>query len=149
MPARPITFDELDERLRAFAKADNAHVEVGVRDPDVGRYARVLEYGSVAGQAPWPHPGASTTFAIDPESGTRVVVSLQAPQGFIRAQAPRIASLVQEELSASADWLDADMVSAHIVRAIRSSAARAAEVIRDSVPKASGRLAQSIEVLSQ
>ena len=139
MPDRLITFDELDERLQAFAKANNAHIEVGVRDPEVGRYARVLEYGSVAGQPPWPRPGARTTLAIDPESGTRVVVSLQAPQGFIRAQAPRIASLVQEELSASADWLNVDMVNAHIARAIRSSAVRAADMRCSSrSPVASG-----------
>lgn len=149
MPAHSISFEELAKRLEAVAEVAGAQGAISVLDPQVARYARVLEYGSVAGQRPWPRPGPRTTLAVDPESGAQVVVSVQAPQGFIRSQAPQFASLLAEELRAPADWLDAEAVSSHVARAMGQSLARAAEAVRAAVPRESGRLAESIEVLSQ
>ncbi|MGH9817984.1 MAG: hypothetical protein ACRD6I_18110 [Candidatus Acidiferrales bacterium] len=147
MPKRAITFDELAARFAALASVPGAKAALGVEDQEVAAYARVLEYGSVAGQPPWPRPGTRTTLAVDPESGARVVVSLQAPQGFIRAQAPAFPAVIASALAAPADWLDADAVQSHLERALRDATQAALERIRAAAPRDSGRLAESLQVL--
>ncbi len=147
MPTRQITFDELAARFEKVATVPGAQSAIGITDPELAAYARVLEYGSVAGQPPWPRPGARTTLAVDPESGARVVVSLQAPQGFIRAQAPQFPAAVANALAAPADWLDADAVRSHIERALRDATQAALERIRSAAPRDSGRLAESLQAL--
>jgi hypothetical protein len=85
---------------------------------------------------------------VDPQTGAQVVVSTQAPQGFIRLQAPQFPALLAEELAAPTNWLDGDAVRAHIVKAVRRTAREALERVRAAVPRDSGRLAESLEILS-
>lgn len=148
MPKRAMTFDELAARFEALASVPSATAALGIADQEVAAYARVLEYGSIVEQPPWPTPGARTTLAVDPESGARVVVSLQAPHGFIRAQAPQFPALIARALAAPADWLDADAVQSHIARALRDASQAALERIRSAAPRDSGRLAQSLQALT-
>lgn len=148
MPKRAITFDELAARFEALASVPGAKAAIGVGDQEVAAYARVLEYGSVAGQPPWPRPGARTMLAMDPESGARVVASVQAPQGFIRAQAPQFPAALASALTAPADWLDAGAVQSHIERALRDATQAALERIRLAAPRDSGRLAESLQAVT-
>lgn len=145
----PLSLEELLDRLEAVAVVNPASAAIGVRDPEVARYARALEYGSIAGQPPWPRPGARTTVGVDPETGVQVVVSAQAPQGFIRVQAPQFPALVAEALAAPADWLDGTKVQLHLQRAVKQASEVALERLRAVVPRDSGRLAQSLEALTE
>lgn len=149
MPARTLTLAALLERLEALAALSGTSTAIGVRDPQVAAYARVLEYGSLAGHRPWPSPGPRTTLAVDPQTGARVVVSAQAPQGFLRVQALAFPAEVARALQAPADWLDAQAAQSHVAEAVRHSAAAALEILRTSVPRDSTRLAESLEVLSE
>lgn len=147
MPAMRITFDELNQRLDALAQLAPREIRIGAADPESARYARVLEFGSIAGQAPWPRPGARTTLAVDLQTGAQVVVSAQAPQGFIRVQAPVMRDALVAELARPADWLDAANVDTLLGDALRAAASHALERMRSSVPRDSGRLAASLAIL--
>ena len=81
MARRILTLNELPALLSAMGQVTGRKASIGVTDPAVARYARVLEYGSIAGQKPWPHPGAKTVLAQDQDTGAAVVVTAQAPQG--------------------------------------------------------------------
>ena len=148
MPTRILTLAELQERFESLAGVAGTKVTIGVRDPEVAAYARALEYGSIAGQLPWSAPGPRTTLAVDPETGHQVVKSAQAPQGFVRLQAPTFPAVVARELGSSADWLDVQVLQSHIVKVLRQSAETALERLRAAAPRDSGRLAESLEVLS-
>jgi hypothetical protein len=149
MPGKTLTLEQLQQRLAALVNVADAEAAIGVRDFDVATYARVLEYGSVAGRPPWATPGPRTTLAVDPHTGAQVVVSTQAPQGFIRLQAPQFPAVIAEEMRASLDWLDSAVVQSHIAEAARRSAQEALQRLRAAAPRQSGRLAESLEVLSE
>jgi hypothetical protein len=149
MPARTMTFDELGERFDALASLANRSAGIGVADAQAAAYARVLEYGSVAGQRPWPHPGERTVAAVDPETGAQVVVSARAPQGFIRVHAPEFMNQLRNAIAAPTDWLDAQSLSGHFAAAVQSITARALEEMRAGVPRDSGRLAQSLTLVNE
>lgn len=99
MPARELTLEELGQRLEALAQLASKRAGVGVADPEAAGYARVLEFGSLAGRLPWSKPGPRTVLAIDPETGAQVVVSAQAPQGFIRVRAPEFLEALRLRLT--------------------------------------------------
>jgi hypothetical protein len=120
---------------------------IGVADPEVARYARTLEFGSVAGEKPWPQPGARTVAAVDPEAGARVVVSAQAPQGFIRANLTQFIEALVREMGRPANWLDPAEVEAHLSAAVQRSADAALDALKQAAPRESGRLAQSLVVV--
>jgi hypothetical protein len=141
--------EDLLDRLEEIAMAASQSRAIGVRDPEVARYARALEYGSVAGQRPWPAPGSRTTLAVDPETGAQIVVSVQAPRGFIRIQAPAFSADLIEKMRRSADWLDAAGIEAHLQAAIREAATAALARIRAAAPRDSGQLADALEVLPE
>jgi hypothetical protein len=148
MPARTLNLDELGRRFSEMASVSDRTAAIGVTDAETAAYARVLEYGSVAGQRPWPHPGERTVAAVDPETGSQVVVSAQAPQGFIRMRAPEFLDQLREAISGPANWLDADELNQHFASAIQSATAQALEQMRDTVPRDSGRLAQSLTLVN-
>ena len=147
MPVQTLTLDELGDRFAQLASVADRSAGIGVSDPQVAAYARVLEYGSIAGERPWPHPGAHTVAAVDPESGAQVVVSSQAPQGFIRVRAPEFMNQLRNAIAAPTDWLDADSLHGHFAAAVQSITARALEEMRAAVPRDSGRLAQSLTMI--
>jgi hypothetical protein len=147
MPARPLTFDDLQQRFAQMAGVPPQSLAIGVTDSEVARYARVLEYGSVVGRRPWPSPGERTVLAVDPESGAQVVVTARAPQGFIRVQAAAFAERLRGGLTAPADWLDSQQVDALVAQAVRQASQAALERLRAAAPETSGRLAQSLEIL--
>jgi hypothetical protein len=149
MPEKSLTLAELQQRFESLANVSGAHAAIGVHDAEVATYARVLEFGSIAGQPPWPAPGPRTTLAVDPETGAGVVVSTQAPQGFIRVHAPQFWSVIADDLKASLDWFDSAVVQSHIAEAVRQSAQEALQRLRAAAPRDSGRLAESLDVLSE
>lgn len=147
MPAHKFTLGELHQRFNSMASVAGARAAIGIRDPEVAAYARAIEYGSLTGQRPWPSPGPRTTLAIDPETGAHVVVSAQAPQGFVRIQAPAFASVVANELKVPADWLNAGATQSHIADALQRAAQNVLQRLQEAVPRSSGRLAESLQVL--
>ena len=149
MAAPRLSLDELGARFEKIASVASRSAGIGVTDAQAGAYARVLEYGSVAGQRPWPHPGEHTVTAIDPDSGAQVVVSAQAPQGFIRVRAPEFLNQLREQIAGQADWLDGKKLDQNFGAAVQSAAAHALEVMRAAVPRESGRLAQSLTIVNE
>jgi hypothetical protein len=148
MPRTVLTLDELSATMRQLESVRGTAAGIGTTDPALAAYARVVEYGSVAGQPPWPQPGPRTTLAVNAESGQRVVVSAQAPQGYLRMHiAPMVESLA-EELRRPVNWLDAAAAETQLVSAAMTAARRGVELARASVAHDSGRLAASLQAIS-
>lgn len=139
-----LTLEELLARFDGAASVEGASAALGTNDAHAGANARVLEYGSVAGQPPWPSPGPRTVLAVDPETGLQVVVSAQAPQGYIRVRVPQFIALLRAHLPGPIDWLDTAAIEAHVREAVRAAAADALEALRSGVPADSGRLRESL-----
>jgi hypothetical protein len=146
MPEESITLDELGAAFESLAKLASRHAAIGIADAEVAQYARAVEYGSVAGQRPWPSPGPRTTLAVDPEGGEQVVVALAAPHGFVRMNTGAIAGALTEELQAPADWLDGEAVAQHLGDVVRRAALRSLERLRQAAPRDTGRLAESLQI---
>jgi hypothetical protein len=144
-----MTFDELTNRFAALAEITAKAAAISVGDSGAARYARVLEYGSIAGQPPWPRPGTRTVLAVHPETGAQVVVSVQAPQGFIRVRAPEFLSALRNAMAQPADWLNAAVIDEHLTRSVNDAAAEALETLRRSTPRDSGRLAESLTLIKE
>jgi hypothetical protein len=149
MPVPTLSLDELGARFDRIASLADRSAAIGVADTQIAAYARVLEYGSIAGQRPWPHPGERTVAAVDPESGAQVVVSALAPQGFIRVRAPEFLNQLREAIAGQSDWLDAKKLDRNFSSAVQSAAAHALEEMRAAVPRESGRLAQSLTIVNE
>lgn len=146
MPSGRMTLGDLVERLQELSGIVSRSAAISVSDPEVSRYARVLEYGSVAGRLPWPRPGERTTLAVDPETGAQMVVSVSAPEGFVRVRAGEFLNRLRDELGQPANWLDAAEVDLHLAASVSRAAASALEELRAAVPRQSGRLAQSLMI---
>ena len=144
-----MTLEQFAAQLEQVTQIRDAGSGIGVADPEAAAYARVLEYGSIVGQPPWPHPGARTVLAVDPETGAQVVVSAQAPQGFIRVSAPDFLNALRSELAEPADWLNPDDAQSRIGQAVRAAAESALETLRAGAPHDSGRLSQSLEIVAE
>jgi hypothetical protein len=144
-----ISLDELGDRFDEIASVANRTASIGVTNAKAAAYARVLEYGSIAGQRPWPNPGEGTVAAVNPETGTRMVVSAQAPQGFIRVRAPEFLHQLCEAIAGPANWMDAQELDQHFATALQSAAAQTLEKMRAAVPRESGQLAQSLIIVSE
>ena len=149
MPARTISLDELSDRFGQLVSVGDRSVGIGIADASVAAYARVLEYGSIAGQRPWAHPGERTVAAVNPETGAQVVVSAQAPQGFIRVRVPEFLNQLREQIANQSDWLNAGELDRNLGLAIQSVAAQAQEDLRAVLPRDSGRLAQSLTIVNR
>jgi hypothetical protein len=147
MPPQTISLEELSDLFEEMASVSNRIAGVGVTDSHVAAYARALEYGSVAGQRPWPHPGERTVAGVDPETGAEVVVSVQAPQGFIRMRASSFLERLREAVAGPTNWLDAEQVDQHFSTAVQTAAAQVLEDLRAAVPRDSGRLAASLTII--
>ncbi len=148
MPARTISLEKLGDRFDQLSSVGDRSASIGIADAQAAAYARALEYGSITGQRPWPHPGEHTVAAVDPETGAQVVVSAKAPQGFIRVRAPEFLQQLRESIAGQADWLDAQKLDKHFASALQSTAALALEEVRATVPRESGKLAQSLTIVN-
>lgn len=146
MRSEHLSFEDLSSMFAALAEIDGSRTGIGVTDTETGRYARVVEYGSVAGQRPWPQSGPRTTLAINPETGEEVVVSAQAPLGFIRVNTPAIMQTLTEELQHMTSWLDADALGQELDGTVREAARNAVDLLRTSAPRDTGKLADSLQV---
>ncbi|MCL6566111.1 MAG: hypothetical protein K6U09_06780 [Acidobacteriia bacterium] len=149
MSRETVALAGLAELFARLAELNGSSAALGTRDPEAGVILRVLEYGSPAGLRPWPQPGPRTTRAIDPETGQEVVVSAQAPQGFVRVQAADFARLLIEQLGRPTDWLRPEAVQAHLDQAISTAAGQALERLAAHLPDATGRLQGSLAVLDE
>jgi len=147
MAGRTLTLSELPALLDAMGQVTGRYVSIGVTDPAVARYARVLEYGSIAGQKPWPQPGAETVLAQNPQTGTTVVVSAQAPLGFIRVSVPALLRDLNNHIASPTDWLDPEKATNHLVLATLAAAKAALDRLRQLIPQGSGKLRESLQVL--
>jgi len=149
MAAETFTLEEFGERLAKLAEVRGHRAGIGVNDPEAARYARVLEFGSVVGQPPWPSPGSRTIGAVDPETGTEVVVSAQAPQGYIRVRVPEFVETLRTELRGSLNWLDPASLERHVRDAVMATTSAALSALRATVPSDSGQLRNSLTVVAQ
>lgn len=149
MRAATISLDELGDRFEAIASVTNRTASIGVTNAKAAAYARVLEYGSIAGQRPWPNPGERTVAVVNPETGARVVVSARAPQGFIRVRAPEFLNQLREAIAGPANWMDAQELDQHFATALQSASAHTLEKMRAAVPRESGQFAQSLIIVSE
>lgn len=149
MPVPTLSLDELGARFDEIASLVNRTAAIGVTDTQAAAYARVLEYGSITGQRPWPHAGERTVAAVDPDTGAQVVVSAQAPQGFIRVRAPEFLNRLREMVAGPANWLDAQKLDQHFATALHSASKQALEEMRSTVPRESGQLARSLTIVNE
>ena len=147
MARRTLTLSELPALLDAMGQVTVQAVSIGVADPAVARYARVIEYGSIAGQKPWPQPGAKTVLAQDPETGAAIVVSAQAPHGYIRVSASAFLRELNNRIAGPADWLDPEETTSHLAGATAAAAKAVLDRLRQLIPQGSGRLRDSLQVL--
>ena len=147
MPSEQLSFDDLASMFAALAEIDGARAGIGIMDAEMSRYARVLEYGSVVGERPWPQSGPRTVLAVNPETGEEAIVSAQAPQGFIRVNSPAAAQALTEELRRVSNWLDADALGQEFDDAVRNAAQQAADLLRAAAPQGTGELAESLQVV--
>jgi hypothetical protein len=145
MPEGAMSLEQLATLFDELAKLRSAEGGIGVADEQAARVAHVLEFGSIVGQRPWPQPGARTVLAVDPETGAHVVVSAQAPQGFIRIQVPNFLERLRDELAQPADWLEADELQARLEEAVRRTTQEVLEQVRATAPRDSGRLRESLQ----
>jgi len=149
MPRAEFTLGSLADRFAALESARPASLGIGAADAQAAAIARVLEFGSVAGRRPWPHPGPRTVVAVDPETGASVVVSAQAPGGFIRVQARVAIEELVRELTTQAEWLDRGEIESHLSASVARAAGAMLARIRAAAPRDSGRLAASLHVVTQ
>lgn len=149
MPARILSPEDLGDRFDRLASVSDRSAGIGVVDPRAAALARVFEFGSIAGQRPWPQPGERTVAAVNPETGAQVVVSAQAPNGFIRVQAPEFLHQLREQISGQADWLNAGELDRNFSLAVQSVAEQTLEKLRAALPRDSGRLAQSLTIVNR
>lgn len=149
MPAQALTLSDLGKRFEELAGAVPSAVSIGVTDPEVSRYARAIEFGSLLGERPWPHPGPRTTLAVDSESGAQVVVSAEVPHGFIRVQAPSFVEALRYGMSGPANWFSVSEVNARISASVRQAGELALERLRAALPDRFTRLKQSLAVLPE
>ncbi len=147
MPQEKLSLVQFERRLSRLAILPGQSAMIGTRDPEAGVILRVLEFGSITGQAPWPHPGPHTILALDPDTGAQVVVSARAPQGFIRIQAHEFAELLRRGLRGSANWLRAEEVDELLQTTVKRAADAALERLKSSLPSGSNRLPASLTVL--
>ena len=138
-----LSIEELTKTFERMEAVGSGSVSIVTTDAKAGQIIRALEYGSVAGRPPWPSPGPKTTLAVDPETGQRVVVSVQAPQGLIRIGAQRFLEGLRDSLAASVDWLNAESIGVHLEEKLRNTADEAIEQLHAAMPV---RLAQSLKV---
>ena len=149
MPDAKISLEELGDRFEKIASVANRATAIGVTNTKAAAYARALEYGSIAGQPPWPSPGERTVAAVNPETGARVIVSAQAPQGFIRVRAPEFLNQLREAIAGPANWMDARELEPHFAAALQSASAQGLEIMRAAAPRESGQLAQSLTIVTR
>lgn len=149
MSRETIPLAGLAELFARLAELNGRSAAIGTRDPEAGIILRVLEYGSLIGHRPWPQPGPRTTRAIDPETGNEVVVSAQAPQGFVRVQAADFARLLSEQLGRPTNWLRPEAVQARLDEAVSNAAEQTLERLATRLLNASGRLQSSLAILDE
>lgn len=149
MSPETVPLTDLAEIFARLAELGGRSAAIGTRDPVAGIILRVLEYGSLIGHRPWPQPGPRTTRAIDPETGNEVIVSVQAPQGFVRVQAADFARLLSEQLASPTNWLRPEDVQARLDEAVSTAAEQALERLATRLPDATGRLKNSLAILEE
>jgi hypothetical protein len=149
MAQEALSLEQLQDRFGKLAELPGQGTAIGTRDAEAGLILRVLEFGSMAGQRPWPRPGPRTVAAVDPETGAEVIVTAQAPQGFIRVQTRTFAEWLQKELQRPANWLDFGAVHALVQSAVKTAATAALERLKNAVPGASGTLPESLIILDE
>ena len=147
MAERTLTLNELPDLLDAMGQVTGKEVRIGIGDPTVSRYVRALEYGSIEGQKPWPHPGPKTVLARDPGTGAAVVVTAQAPQGFIRVNVSAFFQELSNRVAGPTDWLDPGETTKHVAGACEAAAQAALERLRQAIPAERGRVRESLRVV--
>lgn len=148
MPRAAFTLDSLAQRFASMQSLRPASIGIGAADAQAAAIARALEFGSVPGRQPWPHPGPRTVLAVDPETGASLVASAQAPAGFIRVQARGAIEHLVRELTEQIEWLDGDEIESHLSASVARTAQSTLARIRAAVPRDSGQLAAALQLVT-
>ena len=148
MAVRQLSLTELPRLLGNMERVTEKTVYIGTPNPELARVSRLLEYGSIVGQKPWPRPGQKTVLAQDPTTGATVVVSAQAPRGFIRVTAPGILRELSGRIGGVSDWLDPAKINRHAEATVTEAAKSGLDRVRQLIPQESGQLRDSLQVLN-
>lgn len=113
-----------------------------VSEGDAAAYALVWEWGN-ARQA---KEGPKTVKGMNPD-GEEVWLSVQAPFGYIRIHEPAFIKIIEERLSEIdfSETVTAKQVRDEMKKASAAAAEMIADILRESVPKDSGDLRESIQ----
>jgi hypothetical protein len=141
--AYPLLHFELDKFLLEFQQQNRlAEAGVGVEGPGA-TYALVWEWGS----ARISKPGPKTVWGTNPD-GKRVVLSLQAPRGYIRVNEPLYwAALEQEMGKVDFSGTTTQQIRAALEKAAVKVAERMVKIIQEHVPVDTGELHDDIRVI--
>ncbi len=141
-----MTLEELQGRFDRMANLKRAAVSIEATNADTGKVIRVLEFGSVSGQSPWPHPGPKTVLAVNPDTGAQIVVSAKMPTGFVRMQAKSFVSQLKNTLAGGNDWLDATTTNEHLDRALEAAGNSTLAALRHLLSQTSSRIRDALRV---
>ena len=104
-------------------------------------YALVWEFGS----ARLSKPGPKTTWGVNP-NGDTVILTLTAPNGFIRVNRQEYIKILREEFN-RVSWSKIPIVEwgAQAKAVVEEASIRCALLIRDTAPEDTGQLKDAIE----
>ena len=118
--------------------------EAGVKvEGPAAAYALVWEWGN----ARQTQIGPKTTLGTNPD-GKRVFLSIQAPEGYIRVNAPLYAAAIKEEMAkVKFSGTSTGAISDQLRKAAVASVQRIADIIKDHAPVDTGQLHDSIKIV--
>jgi len=139
----PLMQFELDKFLLEFQQQNKmAEAGVGVVGP-AAAYALVWEWGSARIQKPGPR----TTWGTNPD-GSRVVLSLQAPHGYIRVNEPLFIAALERALDKlSFSGTTPDEIHDELNQVAIATAKAIRQIIQEHVPVDTGQLHDEIRLI--
>ena len=139
-----MTLDEFQARLERLSELKASQITIGTTDSEAGKIIRALEFGSVAGQKPWPHPGPRTSLAVNPETGAQIVVSQQMPRGLIRVRKDNFLAQLMKFLTAGDSWLDGAETQTLLEQSVRDTGGIALAEVRNALSRTSPKVRDAL-----
>jgi hypothetical protein len=145
----PVTMGvkNLDRLAEAFDEGAGSRptIQMGVKVVGpAAAYAMVWEWGS----ARLTKPGPKTTWGVNP-AGEVVILTLTAPNGYIRIHKPEYRQIIREEMNLI-PWneMGPRQIRKKIAEALAAASQRCAELIAESAPYDTGELEKSIVAIT-